>query len=159
MAQNFEIPQQVRELAEKNVQAAQTAYGQMMEAMSQAMSMWSTSMPSNDMTAGFKAVQDRATQIAKKNADAAFSLANEIATRGNSAHRAVQAGLHRPRCRLCFAAQELSGSSSSRERASVKEHEHLERVKGARPPIGRRNGIDVATWAEHAHAARPHEIL
>ncbi len=80
MAQNFEIPQQVRELAEKNVQAAQTAYGQMMEAMSQAMSMWSTSMPSNDMTAGFKAVQDRATQIAKKNADAAFSLANEIAS-------------------------------------------------------------------------------
>ena len=80
MAQNFEIPQQVRELAEKNVQAAQTAYGQMMEAMSQAMSMWSTSMPSNDMTAGFKAVQDRATQIAKKNADAPFSLANEIAS-------------------------------------------------------------------------------
>ena len=80
MAQNFEIPQQVRELAEKNVQAAQTAYGQMMEAMSQAMSMWSTSMPSNDMTAGFKAVQDRATQIAKKNADAAFFLANEIAS-------------------------------------------------------------------------------
>ena len=80
MAQNFEIPQQVRELAEKNVQAAQTAYGQLMEAMSQAMSMWSTSMPSNDMTAGFKAVQDRATQIAKKNADAAFSLANEIAS-------------------------------------------------------------------------------
>jgi hypothetical protein len=80
LAQNFEIPQQVRELAEKNVQAAQTAYGQMMEAMSQAMSMWSTSMPSNDMTAGFKAVQDRATQIAKKNADAAFSLANEIAS-------------------------------------------------------------------------------
>ena len=80
MAQNFEIPQQVRELAEKNVQAAQTAYGQMMEAMSQAMNMWSTSVPSNDMTAGFKAVQDRATQIAKQNAEAAFSLASEIAS-------------------------------------------------------------------------------
>jgi hypothetical protein len=80
LAQNFEIPQQVRELAEKNVQAAQAAYGQMMDAMSKAMSMWSTSMPSNDTTAGFKAVQDRATQIAKQNADAAFSLANEIAS-------------------------------------------------------------------------------
>ena len=80
MAQNFEIPQQVRELAEKNVQAAQSAYGQLMDAMSQAMNMWSTAVPSNDMTAGFKAVQDRATQIAKKNADAASSLANEIAS-------------------------------------------------------------------------------
>ena len=80
MAQNFEVSQQVRELAEKNVQAAQSAYGQLMDAMSHAMSMWSTSMPSNDMAAGFKAVQDRATQIAKKNAEAAFSLANEIAS-------------------------------------------------------------------------------
>ena len=80
MAQNFEIPQQVRELAERNVQAAQTAYSQLMDAMSQAMSMWSTSMPSNDVTAGFKAVQDRATKIAKQNAEAAFSLASDIAS-------------------------------------------------------------------------------
>jgi hypothetical protein len=80
LAQNFEIPQQVRELAEKNVQAAQSAYGQLMDAMSQAMSMWSSSIPSNDATAGFKAVQDRATRIAKQNAEAAFSLANDIAS-------------------------------------------------------------------------------
>jgi hypothetical protein len=80
MVQNFEIPQQVRELAEKNVQAAQTAYGQLMDAMNQAMSMWSTAIPANDMTAGFKAVQERATQIAKQNAEAAFSLASELAS-------------------------------------------------------------------------------
>jgi hypothetical protein len=80
LAQNFEIPQQVRELAERNVQAAQTAYSQLMDAMSQAMNMWSTSMPTNDVTAGFKAVQDRATKIAKQNAEAAFTLASDIAS-------------------------------------------------------------------------------
>jgi hypothetical protein len=79
LAQNFEIPQQVRELAERNVQAAQSAYVQLMDAMSQAIGMWSASIPSNDLTAGFKAVQDRATQMAKENADAAFALANDIA--------------------------------------------------------------------------------
>jgi hypothetical protein len=80
LAQNFEIPQQVRELAENNVRAAQTAYVQLMDAMSQAVTMWSTSMPSNDITSGFKTLQDRATQIAKQNADAAFALASDIAS-------------------------------------------------------------------------------
>jgi hypothetical protein len=75
----YEIPQQLREIAEKNVHAAQSAYGQMMDAMTQAMTMWSSSMPANEMTAGFKAVQERAAQIAKQNADAAFALGNNIA--------------------------------------------------------------------------------
>ena len=39
--QTFEIPQQLRELAEKNVEQARTAYGQFMDAMAQAVSAWS----------------------------------------------------------------------------------------------------------------------
>ncbi len=42
MANNpsFDIPQQFRDIAEKNVEQASAAYGQFMNAMTQAMSMW-----------------------------------------------------------------------------------------------------------------------
>jgi hypothetical protein len=42
MVQNqpFEIPEQLRELAERNVEQARAAYGQFMDAMVQAMGMW-----------------------------------------------------------------------------------------------------------------------
>jgi phasin len=75
--QAFEIPQQLRELAEKNIEQARTAYGQLMDAMTQAMSAW-LSAPSEAMTSGFKAVQERAIQFAKENADAGFALAGEL---------------------------------------------------------------------------------
>ena len=81
MAQNpFEIPQQMRELAEQNVEQARRAYGQMMDGMVQAMGMWSAAVPANEMTSGFKVVQERATRFAKQNADAGFALATELAT-------------------------------------------------------------------------------
>jgi phasin len=75
--QAFEIPEQVRQLAEKNIEQARTAYGQFMDAMTQALSAWS-SVSSNAMTSGFKAVQERAIQFAKENAEAGFALANEL---------------------------------------------------------------------------------
>ena len=75
--QTFEIPQQLREIAEKNIEQARTAYGQLMDAMTQAMSAW-ISGPSEAMTSGFKAVQERAIQFAKENAEADFMLANEL---------------------------------------------------------------------------------
>ena len=75
--QAFEIPQQLRELAEKNIEQARTAYGQFMDAMTQAMSAW-LSAPSEAMTSGFNAVQERAIQFAKENADAGFALAGEL---------------------------------------------------------------------------------
>ena len=75
--QPFEIPQQLRQLAEKNIEQARTAYGQFMDAMTQALSAWS-SVSSNAMTSGFKAVQERAIQFAKENAEAGFALANEL---------------------------------------------------------------------------------
>ena len=46
--QAFEIPQQLRELAEKNIEQARTAYGQFMDAMTQAMSAWSSSSCQRD---------------------------------------------------------------------------------------------------------------
>ena len=81
MAQSpFEIPQQLRELTEKNIEQARAAYGQFMDAMTQAMGMWSKAMPGNAMTTGFEAVQKKAVKFAKQNAEAGFQLANEIAT-------------------------------------------------------------------------------
>lgn len=76
----FEIPQQLRELTEKNLEHARTTYGQFMDAMTNAMSMWAGATPANAMTSGFKAVQDRAVKFAKQNGDACFNLATELAT-------------------------------------------------------------------------------
>ena len=75
----FEIPQQFRDLAEKNVEQARAAYGQLMDGMTQALGLWSTAMPSNDMTSAFKVVQERATRFAKENAEAGFALAKDLA--------------------------------------------------------------------------------
>ena len=75
--QTFEIPQQLREVAEKNVEQARTAYGQFMDAMAQAVSAWS-SASSDTVTSGFKAAQERAIQFAKENAEAGFALAKEL---------------------------------------------------------------------------------
>lgn len=80
MTQNpFEIPKQMRDLAEKNVEQARAAFGQFMDAMTQAMGMWSKGIPSNEMTSGMKVVQDRAVRLAKQNAEAGFALARELA--------------------------------------------------------------------------------
>ena len=61
----FEVPEPIRELAEKNVAQARAAYGQFMDAMAQAVEMWSRAMPSNEVTAGFKVAQERAIRFAK----------------------------------------------------------------------------------------------
>ena len=77
--QPFEIPQQLRELAERNVEQARTAYGQLMDAMAQATGMWMSAMRSKEGTSGFKVVQERAIQFAKQNAEACFAAASELA--------------------------------------------------------------------------------
>ena len=79
----FELPEPFRELAEKNVAQARAAYGQFMDAMAQAMDMWSKAMPSNDVTSGFKVAQERAIRFAKQNAEAGFALASELANARN----------------------------------------------------------------------------
>lgn len=75
----FEIPQQLRELAERNVEQARTAYTQFMDAMGKAAGMWASAIPANEVTSGFKVVQERAVRFAKQNAEAGFALAGEIA--------------------------------------------------------------------------------
>ena len=85
MAENqpFEMPQQLRELAERNVEQGRAAYAQFMDAMVQSTSMWWGAMPANEMTSGFKVVQERSVRFAKQNADACFALASELANAKN----------------------------------------------------------------------------
>jgi hypothetical protein len=78
--QPFEIPQQLRELTERNVEHARAAYGQFMDAWAQAMGTWANATPPSMMTAGFKTVQDRAVMFAKQNGEACFNLASELAS-------------------------------------------------------------------------------
>ena len=83
MADNpFEIPQQMRDLAEQNMKQAHAAYEQLTDFVTKAMDAWIGAMPSS-VAAGFKDVQDRAAEIAKKNADSAFALAEKIAKAQN----------------------------------------------------------------------------
>jgi hypothetical protein len=73
------MPQHLRELAENNVEQARVAYAQFMDALGQAASLWLGAMPVNEMTSGFKSVQERGMRFAKKNADDCFVLASELA--------------------------------------------------------------------------------
>jgi phasin len=79
MPQNqFEIPQELRHLAEENVERARQLYLQFMDGVEQTMSVWS--VPRSDaIMPGFDEVRARATKFAKENADEAFKLAKEVA--------------------------------------------------------------------------------
>jgi hypothetical protein len=76
--QQFEIPEELRQLAEDNVERARKLYLQYMEGVSQAMGVWSTS-PSDTASPAFNEVRERAIQITRENADAAFKLAKNVA--------------------------------------------------------------------------------
>jgi len=74
----FDIPQELRQLAEENVERAHQLYLQFIENVAQTMVAWAT--PSLDtITPGFNKVRARAVRFAKENADAAFKLAREVA--------------------------------------------------------------------------------
>ena len=78
MADNpLEFPQAMREQAEQNMKQAHAAYEQLTNFVTKAMDAWMGAMPS-PMAAGFKDVQGRAMQIAKENAEAAFTFAGEL---------------------------------------------------------------------------------
>ena len=76
---SFEIPPELREMAEKNVEQARAAYGQFMDFLTQAMGAWATSPGSAELGGGFRAVQERAIAFAKENAERSFALASELA--------------------------------------------------------------------------------
>jgi len=76
--QKFEIPQELRELAEENVERARRLYLQFMDGVGQAMAAWSSGS-SSVVSPGFHEVQERAVKLANQNADAAFGLAKDVA--------------------------------------------------------------------------------
>ena len=79
MADNpFEIPQALRDVSEQNLKQAHAAYEQLTDFVTKAMDAWTGALPSNPMAAVFKDVQDRAMQIAKENAESAFTFAGKI---------------------------------------------------------------------------------
>ncbi len=75
---SFEIPPELRDVAEKNVEQARAAYGQFMDFLTQAMGAWTGSPGSAEMT-GFRAVQEKAVAFAKENAERSFALASDLA--------------------------------------------------------------------------------
>jgi hypothetical protein len=76
MAQGDEMVQQLRELVERNIEQARTAYGQYLDTIAEAMKAW---MSSPSIDPGFKQIQDLTIRFAKQNGDAAFALAGELA--------------------------------------------------------------------------------
>lgn len=118
--QPFEIPRELRELAERNVAQARTAYGQFMDAMVQASAMWLGAMPPGGMTSGFKSVQERAIRFARQNAEASFALADELANAKDFQdalaiqNRYVQTQMHT----YALQAQELAGLMADAARSA-----------------------------------------
>ena len=75
----FEIPDQIRDLAERSVEQARTAYGQFMDAMLKTQSASLTSVPATAMSTSFSNIQERAINFARQNFEASFSLATDLA--------------------------------------------------------------------------------
>jgi hypothetical protein len=80
MSQNqpFEVPRELRQLAEQNVERARQLYLQFIEGVAQTMAVWAAPV-FDSISPGFNRVRARAVKFAKENADAAFKLAREIA--------------------------------------------------------------------------------
>jgi hypothetical protein len=75
---SFEIPPELRDLAEKNVEQARAAYGHFMEFLTQAVAAWGGT-PAGELGSGFRTVQEKAIAFAKENAERSFALAADLA--------------------------------------------------------------------------------
>lgn len=76
---SFEIPPELRDLAEKNVEQARAAYGHFMDFLTQAVGAWAGSPAAGELGSGFRAVQEKAIAFAKENAERSFALAADLA--------------------------------------------------------------------------------
>jgi len=74
---DFQIPEQMRQLAEQNVEQARTAYGQFMDMTKQAQDMAAKSQGA--MVESAIEVQARALKYAEKSVEASFEFATELA--------------------------------------------------------------------------------
>ena len=75
--QQFEIPEAVRELAEKNVEQVRAAYGQFLDMAHKAQDMLAKSQ--GVLTSGAMELQQRAMKYAEENIDANFKFAGDLA--------------------------------------------------------------------------------
>lgn len=73
----LEIPEAVRELAERNVEQARTAYEQFLDVARKAQDMVTRSQ--DMMTSGAIEIQTRAMKYAEQNIDASFKFARDLA--------------------------------------------------------------------------------
>ncbi|MGI9569017.1 MAG: phasin family protein [Desulfobulbia bacterium] len=73
---DFEIPESIREMAEKNVDQAQEAYENFVEATRKAQKFVTQS--SEAMSSGTKSVHEQAVSFAQSNMEASFELANKL---------------------------------------------------------------------------------
>jgi phasin len=73
----IEIPEQVRQIAERNVEQARTAYNQLMDMARQVQNMVSKS--SGAMAESAADIQARSLRFAEQNMEAGFQFASELA--------------------------------------------------------------------------------
>ena len=76
----FEMPYDLRMLAERNVDQVRAAYTQILDTATQALSIWLNSFPENDMTSRLKAINQQAMGFARQNVEAAFTFASSLAS-------------------------------------------------------------------------------
>jgi phasin len=76
-APRFEIPEAVRDLAERNMEQARTAYSQFMDVTRKAQEMMTKS--SLSMATGLREMQERSLRYTQHNLDASFNFASELA--------------------------------------------------------------------------------
>lgn len=73
----FEIPEAVRELAERNMEQARTAYSQFLDVTRKAQEVMSRSTTA--MAGGVREIQERSLRYTQLNLDASFTFASELA--------------------------------------------------------------------------------
>ena len=79
----FALPYDLRMLAGSNVDQGRIACTHLMDAATQAMSIWLDALPMNEVTSRFKAVQQQAMGYGKQNVEAALTFASELANAEN----------------------------------------------------------------------------
>jgi hypothetical protein len=109
-----DIPQEMRELAVKNIDQARAAYSQLMDAAQKAQEMMKALIPSNPAVQGLNEAQERAMRITQQNLDANFALANEL-TKAKDLTEALQIQSRHAQLQMhayALQAQELTGMVS-----------------------------------------------
>jgi Phasin protein len=76
---SFELPYDLRALAENNVGQLRAAYDQFIDALIEASGIWLSAMPQNETTTKLKAVQERAIRFSGQNIEAGLTYASELA--------------------------------------------------------------------------------